>query len=372
MKHLESFQNFKFDTINEEEGLLSTAMLAASLLFNNVEANPEKVGVQTEVVVQSPKLEANFLEASTSKSQCFNSALYKFGLTRKDSKFYTSTVGDFKSRIGKDSTKIFENFKPIQSNIKGQDVLKIGNVLLVDEGSQAFSLEDDSQIIVASANGLLALSRIARAGFDSVPYSMMKINFKSDRGAKSVSYDLKDKVDLTASCNSIFFSFQTSITPKNKFHATSIGFTSQSKLIGASEDFQVEYLTSFISGTIRKFIPKEIQEEAFKNVNFTKFDSTIVRDLLQEFKKTGVVDKNVLNAKLLPAYKKFYLENFKIFMTAYFPQEISSKLFDEYSKKVIFKIQTYNQNSWQASSFTTFTVSKPTIKGKEIKYAEGK
>lgn len=43
MKHLERFQNFNYQQINEEEGILAAAALAASLLFNNVNTNPQQV-----------------------------------------------------------------------------------------------------------------------------------------------------------------------------------------------------------------------------------------------------------------------------------------------------------------------------------------
>lgn len=372
MRHLESFQNYNLQSINEEEGLLKTAMLSAGLLFSNIEAYPQQVGVKTEIVAESPSLEVNFLEASTSKTKCPNSALHKFGLTKQNSKFYTSTVADFKSKIGGDSSQILKNFKPTNLDIQGEDVLKIGESTLIDNGSKVFSLEDGTQIIVASANGLLALTRAARAG-ESLPYSMVKISFKTpERNAKSVSYDLGDRIDLTGSCNTLYFAFQTAINPSSKFDSTSIGNTSLNKLIGASEDFQVEYITSFCNNVLKKFVPKEMQESVFSQVQFTKFDSTIVRDFLRECKKKGSVDMSSFGQKILTPYKKFYLENFKIFTDTYFPKEVSKKMQAEYSNKLITKTKTAGVNAWVASSTIPVKQTASTYKAPEFKYAQGK
>ena len=372
MKHLEKFQNFNYQKINEEKGVLSTIALATALLFNNVEAYPQSVGVKTEVVSQNPKLYLNFLEGSTSDTKCFNNALYKFGLTKTQSKFYSCTVGEFKARIGKDTTQILADFKPINLDVKAQDYLKVGNIQLSDNGTQVFDLTDDNKVIIGSANGLLALTRVSRAADSNVDYSMMRVTFKSERRSRAVSYDLGDRLDMTGSCNTLAFMFETSITPRSKFDPTSIGMVALPKLIEASENYQIEYITSFINNSVRKFIPKEIVDEVLRDFNFNKFDSTIIKEFLQECRKDGKVDSVKFNQKIIPLFKEFYADNFRLFADTYFPDGLNNQIYQDYSKELVFQTGKFHPSVWKKSTYRPATSSKPTYKAPEFNYGEGK
>lgn len=370
MRYLKSFEKYKLVGINEEESVLSTAALAASLLFGNVDAKPDTVGVKTEVAVESPKLKVNYLEASTSDTKCYNNALHKFGLTKEASKFYSATLGELKARFGGDTSQILVDFKPLQSNIKATDYLQIGDTFLADDGTQIFDIRNDSQIVIASANGLLALTRASRAASDSIDYSVIKVSFKSERGSASISYDLSGKTQMTAHCNSLFYIFQTSITPKSKFQPTSIGLVNLPQVIGATEEFQVEYILNYLNTSIGKFIPIEIKDEVLKTTNFTKFDSEMIKTFLQKCKETGEVNETTFKTEILVNFRKFYLENFRIFVDKQFPKKVADELYNDYSKEVRFKLEV-NVNCWQDVGSTKMSTKQPTYKAPGWKYTEG-
>lgn len=370
MKYLKSFENFKYTSINEEEEFLSSAALAATLLFGNVNSNPDTVGVKIEQIAQSPKLEANYLEASTSDTKCYNNALHKFGLTKESSKFYTATLGELKSRFGGDTSLILSDFKPVQKDIKAVDYLQIGETKLSDDGTQIFDIRDDSQIIIASANGLLSLTRAARAASDSINYSVIKVSFKSERGSSSISYDLSNKTQMGAHSNSLFYLFQTSITPKDKFHPNSVGAVNMSQIIEASEEFQIEYITNYLNNSIYKFVPSEIKEEVKQKVNFTKFDTEKIKEFLKECKKSGNVDEIKFRKEIIYSFRKFYLDNFRLFVDAYFPKNIADELYQEYSEEVDFRLNI-KFNSWDNVGTSVRPKDEPAYKAPIWKYKEG-
>ena len=370
MKHLTRFNNF--EQINEEEGILGTMLLAGALLFNNVEKNPEKVGVQTEVVAENPKLQANFLQGATDIDKCSNVTLYKFGLPKSTKTYYTCTVGEFKSRIGGDTALVLADFKPIQSVNKALDYIKIGKDILINSGTEYFDLTNPNAVIIASGNGLLALSRAARAGGDSSNYSMLKVTFRSDRGSRSVDYDLSNKTDMEGSCNTLYYMFQTSITPKEKFHPTSIGQVTLPKLIGASDSLQVQYIASFMDNAVRKFIPKEIQNQVLEEVDFKKTDTTFIKEFLDECKKTGKVDYRAFEQKILTPYKNLFMENFKLFSQVYFPENLANRLYTNYTNELKFKVTvSADHTAWEKSQYGASKSSEPTYKAPEYKYSKG-
>jgi hypothetical protein len=120
---------------------------------------------------------ANVAMGETSKTLCYNATLSKFGLKFGVSdRYFTASMKDVIDAIkAGDEKLIFKNWKPVKTSDVGikptnfdgtqdlTDLFRVDAKEIIDEGSLTFDLTDPTLKIVASGNGLLALSRLIRA-----------------------------------------------------------------------------------------------------------------------------------------------------------------------------------------------------------------
>lgn len=312
MRHIKHYKNW---AETNEEGWLKNIILASTLLFSNtpkiVSSNP-KVGVEKQT---TSKIAISFAFGSTSKEPVSNKLLQdKFGLPKGDSKYWVCTVDDIKNYKG---DSVLSIFKPWRGTLKYNDYLKIGKKEISESGSQIFNMQNREDVVIGSGNGLLALSRALREA-KGRPFSILEISLGSERESKYVDFNSDKATNLSSYVVSIFAQFQTSITPEYKFHQESSGKKHYGYLINASQEKQVIFITNYINQMSECFIPTEMKDEVFKNIQFKKFPKEKVDSMLTEFKKDGIVTSTKFN-KFISEVRNLYLENFNLFMNYLVP-----------------------------------------------------
>lgn len=357
----------EFNSINEEEGFLTNVVLAASLLFSNINYSADK-NMSNAIVKDVTSLNMNILESSTSDKGVSNTLLQKiYGLPNSNNKYWQCKLSDLKRLDKNDTTKLLSCFIPYQGNdIKSNDYLKIGDRELSESGTQIFNLTKGDNIVIASGNGLLTLTRALRQMDASKRYLSLKVTFKDERSSKEIEYNSQTATFLNPFMNTLKDLFEICVTPESKYDEQSRGKMVNKIMFKYDEKQKLDFIYNFINRLPNRFIPKGIDN---KSISMTKFN----RNKLDSFYNDIKYDKYVDNAKLdkfKEEIKKYYIDNFSNFASVYFPGN-EKKVIDNLMSNIKMNNDA-SRHSWEkVGNAGSQSYSSELKKDKKV-YKEGK
>jgi hypothetical protein len=355
LKYLKTFE--QFEMINEEEGwkewMLAGLMTVSSIFgpgkaMANTSGGPgkEMTTITAKAENASNIFKAKILKGSTSEEKCYNDVLVKFGLnTESGSRIYRAKLSDVVKEIGKDSTTILSAFKPASAKDAGLsaddkliDVFMIDGQKIVNDGFLVFDMSDMNTEIIASGNGLLALTRAIRqaSDFKSFDYkTFVKIEFNQPRESKAITIDFSFSKE--GFYKQLFFAFETAITPTSQFIGdnTYAHIMGVDKLIGASEEEAVEFIYGTLISGIFDFIPGKLYQNDVKNLpsyltsnGYELPSKDMIKEYIAKFKAAGkIVDADM--TKFNSLVQGLYLKNLRKFANENLGTKASDSLMNE-------------------------------------------
>jgi hypothetical protein len=224
----------------------------------------------------------------------------------------------------------------------------IGNQKIVDSGSLSFDMSNPNTEIIASGNGLLALTRIARQSFNLKDVKQFaKIEFNQPRESRSLN--IKFSYSKEGLFKKLFFAFETAITPADKFKSdqTYAHHSEVDKLIGATEDQAVEFIYGVLLSGVGDHIPTELfggditkLEGHLSENGYTLPEKNIIKEYLSTFKKDGVVSDSSF-VEFISYVKDIYIQNVTKFIENNLGKEVAPKLAKMFNASLSIDMNNY-------------------------------
>ena len=408
LRYLKTYEQYRM--INEEEeGWKEWALaglMAVSSLFGGGKAMGRSVssmdgGPKTEITQKtkaSNVFTAKILMGTTSEEKCYNDVLVKFGLDWSKSdgydsntRFYKATVGDIISAMESgDSTKILSNFELItpqeagvrnlQKDKNGNDVtdyISVGGKSILNDGKLSFNFSDPNQEIVASGNGLLALTRIARQGFGfNSEDAFAAVQFNLPRESKSV--DITINFDKAGVYKALFYAFETATTPADKYvgENTYAHIYNMDDLIGASENESVDFIYGLLIGGAHNYIPSSFYSDSdlityLQENGYQLPEKSVIAKYLSKFKSDGITDSDM--NQIIALFNKVYERGLSKFANDNLGQEAAEDILNQAKEH----LQTLKFDVWKnyvsgnsGEYFHSWNSTKTTVGGERVERSD--
>jgi hypothetical protein len=358
----------EFNVINEEEGLINNLVLAASLLFSNINYSADK-DISNGIVKDVVSLNMNILESSTSSKGTSNTLLQKiYGLPSGNSKYWQCKLSDLKRIDKNDTDKLLSCFIPYTGkNIKSNDYLKIGDRELSETGTQIFNFTKGDNVVIASGNGLLNLTRAMRQMDKSKRYLSLKVSFNSDRSSKEIEYNSQSAVFLNPFMNTLKDLFEITITPEIKYHNESRGKIVNKIMFTLNEQQKIDFIYNFINKLPNRFMSKDLSSQS--DITFNKFSKDKLDSFYNDIKDDKFIDNGKFD-KFKEEIKNFYIGNFVKFANVYYPGN-EKKVIDNMLNNITYKNDA-PRHSWEKVGNIGSKSYTSEFKKKNKEYEDGK